>query len=229
MPGSLRPRLRPRGAAAPKGGLSGLVGDAESVSATGSPGEDRGRLDGDLGGLRSLGKGHCRGDGLRATSGHPMPAAQASATCRGRMQRTSSMVCGCCWREWPERTTSSESTPSIWALVYLTTPSSPVRPRSPQIPAGASAPQLLLGLQPRLQAILSHPKAENGTADAFLRGTPFSMLLHAGNHGVAIRQTMAEGHRGISRTRLGPKGEGTPRSLERANLPLASFHVRRPL
>jgi hypothetical protein len=94
---------------------------------------------------------------------------------------------------------------------------------------GARAPQVLLGLQPRLQASLSHPKAENGTADALLRGTPFSMLLHAGNHGAAIRQAMAEGHRGISRTRLGPKGEGTPRSLERANLPLASFHVRRPL
>lgn len=39
------------------------------------------------------------------------------------MRRTSAIVCGFECVEWPERTTSSDSTPSMCALAYVTTPS----------------------------------------------------------------------------------------------------------
>src|SRR5579862_3709046 len=45
--------------------------------------------------------------------------------CSYRMRRTSSIVCGVACVECPERTTSSDSTPSICALLYSTTPSLP--------------------------------------------------------------------------------------------------------
>jgi hypothetical protein len=41
------------------------------------------------------------------------------------MRRTSSMVWGFLWAEWLDRTTSSDSTDSMCAAEYLTTPSSP--------------------------------------------------------------------------------------------------------
>jgi hypothetical protein len=42
------------------------------------------------------------------------------------MRRTSVTVFGFACTEWPDRTTTSDSASSIWALLYSTTPSLPV-------------------------------------------------------------------------------------------------------
>src|SRR6267154_826712 len=53
------------------------------------------------------------------------PEHQWIPACSYRMRRTSSIVSGVACVECPERTISSDSTPSICALLYSTTPSLP--------------------------------------------------------------------------------------------------------
>src|SRR5688572_5374657 len=53
------------------------------------------------------------------------PIGYCSARCSSTIRRTSSMVSGWSWQECAELTTSSDSTPSMCALLYSTTPSSP--------------------------------------------------------------------------------------------------------
>ena len=60
----------------------------------------------------------------RAGGGAAHPCGHAFSKGSIRMRRTSRTVSGLPWVEWPECSiTSSDSTPSMWALLYSTTPS----------------------------------------------------------------------------------------------------------
>jgi hypothetical protein len=74
-------------------------------------------------GVDTGGGGAVSGDGAGSSCTGPVTV---TPMCSMRILRTSSMANGCPWQECPERTINSDSTPSMWALWYSTTPSLPV-------------------------------------------------------------------------------------------------------